>query len=179
MVNKKLIGVFKTETDAIKVIESLRANGYSDKEISVMAKHHDEVRNVENVTDTKIKTEDTARNTTTGAVTGGIIGAAGALLAEIGVLAIPGVGPFLAAGPIAATLGGIIAGGAVGGLAGALVDLGVDEAELDEFKGYLDQGYIIVAVDERDDYRRDLVYTHYRDNNSVIMDKYDYDNRVL
>ena len=59
------------------------------------------------------------------------------------------------------------------------MDLGVDEAELDEFKGYLDQGYIIVAVDERDDYRRDLVYTHYRDNNSVIMDKYDYDNRVL
>jgi hypothetical protein len=54
MVNKKLIGVFKTETDAIKVIESLRANGYSDKEISVMAKHHDEIRNVENVTDTKI-----------------------------------------------------------------------------------------------------------------------------
>ena len=107
-----------------------------------MAKHHDEVRNVENVTDTKIKTEDTARNTTTGAVTGGIIGGAGALLAEIGVLAIPGVGPFLAAGPIAATLGGIIAGGAVGGLAGALVDLGVDEAELDEFKGYLDQGYM-------------------------------------
>ncbi len=179
MTNKKLIGVFKTEEDAIKVIESLRANGYGDKEISVMAKHHDELKNIENITNTKIKTEDTARNTTTGAITGGAIGGAGVLLAEIGIIALPGVGPFLAAGPIAATLGGIIAGGAVGGLAGALIDLGIDEAELDEYKEYIDRGYIIIAVHERDDYSKDYVYTHYKDNNSIIVDKYMFDKRDL
>ncbi len=176
---KKLIGVFRTETETLKVIESLRANGYNDSKISVMAKHKEEVDNIKDVTDATIKTDDTARNTGTGVVAGGLLGGAGALLAEMGVLAIPGVGPFLAAGPIAVTLGGMIAGGAAGGLVGALVDLGVDEADLEEYRGYLDQGYIIVAVDERDDYKRELVYSNYRDNNSVIMDKYTYDNRVL
>jgi hypothetical protein len=84
--------------------------------------------------------------TTTGAATGGVIGGALGLLAGIGALAIPGVGPFIAAGPIMATLAGLGAGGAVGGFIGALVGMGIPEYEAKRYEGRIKKGDILLSI---------------------------------
>lgn len=83
---------------------------------------------------------------TTGATTGGIIGGVLGLLAGIGALAIPGVGPFVAAGPLLATLSGIGAGGTIGGIIGALVGAGIPEYEAKRYEKSLKQGSILLSV---------------------------------
>jgi hypothetical protein len=83
---------------------------------------------------------------TTGATAGGIIGGTLGLLAGIGALAIPGLGPFIAAGPIMATLAGLGAGGATGGLIGALVGAGIPEFEAKHYENRLKEGGILLAV---------------------------------
>lgn len=173
MKDKVLVGIFTTEEEARRVIQNLKDVGYSDKDISVIAKEKERVEHIHDVEDVNMETTDNNNKAVGGAVTGGVIGGAGALLAEIGLLAIPGIGPFLAAGPIAVTLGGIVAGGAVGGLIGALVDLGIDKEDAKEYETYLERGDILVAVKERDDVDRQTIYRHYYDNNSVIRDTYD------
>jgi hypothetical protein len=77
---------------------------------------------------------------TTGAVSGATVGGVLGLLAGIGALAIPGVGPFIAAGPIMATLAGMGVGGAVGGLTGALIGMGIPEFEAKKYEGRLKRG---------------------------------------
>jgi hypothetical protein len=84
--------------------------------------------------------------TTTGGVVGGAVGGTLGLLAGIGALAIPGVGPLIAAGPIMATLAGLGVGGAVGGLVGALVGLGIPEYEAKRYEGRVKDGGILVSV---------------------------------
>jgi hypothetical protein len=86
--------------------------------------------------------EGTAAGVSIGAVVGGTVG----LLAGIGALAIPGVGPLIAAGPIMAALAGIGAGGAVGGLVGALVGMGIPEYEAKRYEGRVKDGGILVSV---------------------------------
>jgi hypothetical protein len=81
-----------------------------------------------------------------GAGTGAVLGGALGMLAGIGALAIPGVGPLIAAGPIMATLAGIGAGGAVGGFAGALIGSGIPEYEAKRYEGFLQKGGILVSV---------------------------------
>ena len=83
---------------------------------------------------------------TTGAVSGGAIGGTLGLLAGIGALAIPGLGPFIAAGPIVATLAGAGAGGAVGTLVGALVGMGIPEYEAKRYEGRVKDGGILLSV---------------------------------
>src|SRR5262249_41909826 len=82
----------------------------------------------------------------TGATTGGVLGGALGLLVGIGALAIPGLGPFIAAGPIISTLAGIGVGGAVGGFTGALVGLGIPEYEAKRYEGRLRKGGILLSV---------------------------------
>src|SRR5205814_5546904 len=84
--------------------------------------------------------------TTTGAVAGGVVGGTLGLLAGIGALAIPGLGPFIAAGPIMATLAGMGAGGVVGGLVGALVGMGIPEYEAKRYEGRVKEGGILMSV---------------------------------
>ena len=84
--------------------------------------------------------------TTTGAVAGGAIGGTLGLLAGIGALAIPGLGPFIAAGPIMGTLAGIGSGGLVGGLVGALVGMGIPEFEAKRYEGRIKEGGILASV---------------------------------
>lgn len=178
MENKKLVGIFQNENEAIKAIENLKAVGYRDDEISVIAKNRDEgLDRIEDATNANTTDTDAGSKAMGGAAIGGALGGIGALLLELGVFAIPGVGPFLAAGPIAATIGGLIAGGAVGGIVGALVDLGIDEEAAKEYKTYLDRGDILVAVDDRDDFDRNRVLMSYYDNNSVIRDRYKMERR--
>ncbi len=82
----------------------------------------------------------------TGGVAGGVLGGALGWLAGIGALAIPGVGPFIAAGPIMAALGGAALGGAVGGIAGALVGLGIPEYEAKRYEGKIKDGNVLISV---------------------------------
>lgn len=173
MKNKKLVGIFQDENEAIKVIENLKAVGYKDNEISIIAKHKEDLEKIEEATHVDMNATDDNSKAMGGAAIGGALGGIGALLLELGVFAIPGVGPFLAAGPIAVTLTGLIAGGAIGGIAGALVEAGIDEEDAEEYETYLNRGDVLVAVDKRDDLDRDRVLNSYYDNNSVIRNKYD------
>src|SRR5207253_7708384 len=84
--------------------------------------------------------------TTAGVATGGAIGGTLGLLAGIGALAIPGVGPFIAAGPIMAALAGLGVGGAVGGLIGALVGMGIPEYEAKRYEGRIKEGGVLLSV---------------------------------
>jgi hypothetical protein len=91
--------------------------------------------------------------TTTGAVTGGIIGGTLGLLAGLGALAIPGLGAFVAAGPIMATLAGIGSGGTLGGLVGALVGAGIPEYEAKRYENRLHEGGILISIRANNDDR--------------------------
>jgi hypothetical protein len=86
--------------------------------------------------------EGTAAGVTTGGVIGGTLG----LLAGIGVFAIPGIGPLIAAGPIVAALAGLGAGGAVGGIIGALVGMGIPEYEAKRYEGHIKAGGVLLSV---------------------------------
>jgi hypothetical protein len=91
-----------------------------------------------------------------GVATGGVLGGTLGLLAGIGALAIPGVGPFIAAGPIMAALAGLGVGGAVGGVAGGLIGLGIPEFEAKRYEGRLQKGGILLSVhcDTSDEIKR-------------------------
>jgi hypothetical protein len=84
--------------------------------------------------------------TAAGVATGGAIGGTLGLLAGIGLLAIPGLGPFIAAGPIMAALAGLGVGGAVGGVTGALIGVGIPEFEAKRYEGRLQKGGILLSV---------------------------------
>ncbi|MDQ1146150.1 putative membrane protein [Bacillus sp. SORGH_AS 510] len=142
---KHLVGVYETEQEAIKAVEDLKRQGYATEDISVIGANNDTVNEINDATGTK--TED---DLLAGAATGGAIGGLVGLLAGVGALAIPGIGPFVAAGPIAATLSGAALGAGVGGLAGALVGMGFEEDDADRYEGYVKEGKILVLVDRRE-----------------------------
>lgn len=151
MANQKVVGIFSTQEEAIRAIERLKSSGYNDDEISVLAKHHEDVDRLKDATHVDVDTHDAKDGAVGGALAGGALGGIGALLVELGVIAIPGVGPFLAAGPIAATIAGALTGGAVGGVVGALVDLGLSKEEAEDYRQYIERGDILVMVDEYPD----------------------------
>jgi len=102
----------------------------------------------------------------TGAATGGLLGGAAGLLASLGLLAIPGIGPILAAGPIAATLTGAAVGAGAGGLLGGLIGLGIPEDEAHQYNRYVDNDNILVLVDSDAD-RNTHIYNTFRSHNSL------------
>ena len=176
---KRVVGIFKTENQAIKAIERLKKDGYREDEISVITKDREQLDRVSDVAgDVHDVREDrvgsdTGSKAAGGAVTGGTIGGIGGLLLGLGSFAIPGVGPLVAAGPIAAALGGALAGGAVGGLVGAMTDFGIPEEEAREYETRINAGEILVLVDA-DDTRGDSVYDNFYENESLNRDLYDY-----
>jgi uncharacterized membrane protein len=142
---KHLVGVYNTENEAIQAVEDLKRQGYATKDISVIGKNEDEVNGINDATGTNTK-EGIAAGAATGGALGGLVG----LLAGVGALAIPGIGPFVAAGPIAATLTGAAVGAGAGGLAGALIGMGIPEEEADRYEGYVKEGKILVVVERRE-----------------------------
>lgn len=138
------VGVFNNSDEAIQAIRQLQALGFTNEEISVVSR---DAAMKDYVAEENLEEMGTSA-TTTGAVTGGVIGGLGALLIELGLIAIPGIGPFLAVGPVGAALVGALAGGTVGGVLGALVDLGFEEDEARFYDEQFQQGRILVMVED-------------------------------
>ncbi|WP_238655177.1 general stress protein [Paenibacillus piscarius] len=161
----KIIGVFDTEQEATRAIESLQAQGIKSDEISVITRDKDEQKSISEDTGTMAP-----EGVATGAATGGVVGGVTGLLAGIGALAIPGIGPILAAGPIAATLTGAAIGVGAGGLVGGLIGLGIPEDEAREYEGYIDKGKILVLVD--DNGRGRDIHTIFSGNRSLNAGRY-------
>jgi hypothetical protein len=115
--------------------------GFSNDDISVLHPDKEGTKDFAHDKSTKAP-EGTAAGVTTGGIIGGTLG----LLAGIGALAIPGVGPFIAAGPIMGALAGLGVGGAVGGLIGALVGMGIPEYEAKRYEGHIKAGGILLSV---------------------------------
>src|SRR5437763_7574712 len=139
---KAVFGIAKTEDQAIRIANDLRSVGFSDNDISVLFPDKQGTRDFAHEQHTKAP-----EGAVSGVVTGGIIGGALGWLVGIGSLAIPGVGPFIAAGPILAALSGVAAGGTVGGIAGALIGMGIPEYEAKRYEGKIREGNILISVD--------------------------------
>lgn len=154
--DRNLVGIFETEREANNVIVRLKEIGYHQDDITVIAKNRKMLDRLQGNTD----------KMGTGAAIGGTLGGIAASLPALGVLAIPGIGPILAAGPLAVILGGVIAGGVTGGIIGAFLEMGVSEKDAEDYQYQLDQGKIIVLVENRENMRKD-VYRTFRENNSL------------
>lgn len=140
--NKKSVwGIYPTRLDLEAAIDRLRESGFLSSDISVLLPEN--LGPKELVTEKSTKAPEGA---TTGAGSGVLIGGALGWLAGIGALALPGVGPFIAAGPIMATLAGLGVGGVVGGVAGALIGAGIPEYEAKRYEGRLSKGGILLSV---------------------------------
>ncbi|GIP41280.1 hypothetical protein J31TS4_45600 [Paenibacillus sp. J31TS4] len=164
--SRKIVGVFETEEQAIGAIEALKEQGYTEDDISIVAKDRKETAAVEEQTGTK-----GAKGLAAGAVTGGVIGGAAGLFASVGSLAIPGIGPLLAAGAITATLTGAAIGASAGGFVGSLVGLGISEDEAKAYDDYVRGGMMLVLV-ETDEARQEGVYDAFRRNGTLNSDTY-------
>jgi hypothetical protein len=139
--NTAVFGIYKSSTQAELAVDTILTAGFSNNDISVLLPDSQSSKEFAHEKNTKAP-----EGTTTGATTGGVIGGALGLLAGIGALAIPGVGPFIAAGPIMAALAGMGAGGAVGGLIGALVGMGIPEYEAKRYEGRVKNGGVLLSV---------------------------------
>jgi hypothetical protein len=139
--NTAVFGIFKSRTQAESCIDALMQGGFRSEDISVLAPDQDTTKELATEKNTKAP-----EGTATGATAGGALGGTLGLLAGIGALAIPGVGPFIAAGPIMGALAGMGVGAAAGGLIGALVGMGIPEYEAKRYEGRVKDGGILVSV---------------------------------
>jgi hypothetical protein len=138
---KSVFGIAKSEEQAIRIANDLRAAGFGGNDISVLFPDKQGTRDFAHEQHTKAP-----EGAVSGALTGGVIGGALGWLVGIGSLAIPGVGPFIAAGPVLAALSGVAAGGTVGGIAGGLIGMGIPEYEAKRYEGKLKEGNILISV---------------------------------
>jgi len=138
---KAVIGIVETQLQAERVVSDLQTSGVSSGDISVLFPDKRGSQDFAHEHNTKAPEGAVA-----GASAGGLLGGTLGLLAGIGTLAIPGVGPLIAAGPIMAALSGVAAGAAVGGIAGALVGMGIPEIEAKAYEGKIRGGNILIAV---------------------------------
>src|SRR6202044_2123241 len=139
--NTAAFGIYRTQADVEYAVDLLRAEGFRNTDISVLFPENQGTKDFAVEKNTKAP-EGTAAGATTGAVVGGALG----WLAGIGALAIPGVGPLIAAGPIVAALTGVGVGGTIGGIAGALVGMGIPEYEAKRYEGRIKEGGILLSV---------------------------------
>lgn len=139
--NIAVFGIYPNHPSVEAAVDTLKNAGYRNTDISVLFPDNQGTKDFAIEKETKAP-----EGATTGGIAGGIIGGALGWLAGIGALAIPGIGPFIAAGPIMGILGGIGVGGAIGGLAGALVGLGIPEYEAKRYEGRIRKGGILLSV---------------------------------
>jgi hypothetical protein len=140
-----VFGLARTEAQAVSIVEQLKAGGFSPNDISVLFPDKTGTKDFAYEQHTKAPEGATA-----GAGTGGLLGGALGWLVGIGALAIPGLGPFIAAGPIMAALGGAAAGAALGGITGALIGMGIPEYEAKRYEGKVKEGSLLISVHTED-----------------------------
>lgn len=140
-----VICIISSESKATSIVNDLKRAGFPEGDISALFPDKSGTRDFAHEQNTKMP-EGAATGATAGGVVGGIVG----VLAGIGALAIPGVGPLIAAGPILAALSGAAIGATVGGITGALVGLGMTEIEAKVYEGKVKDGNILLSVHTRD-----------------------------
>lgn len=138
---KAVFGIYRSRGAADNGVVTLKSNGFRVSDISVLLPQESGSQDVVHTKESKAP-EGAAAGAGAGALLGGALG----LLAGIGALAIPGMGPFIAAGPILASLAGIGVGGAVGGVSGALIGFGIPEYEAKRYEGFVKEGGILISV---------------------------------
>jgi len=138
---KSVFCIAKNTVQAERIIEQLQAGAFTPSDISVLMADKTGTRDFAVEHNTKAP-EGAATGATTGAVVGGVLG----WLAGIGTLAIPGLGPLIAAGPIMAALSGAAAGGTLGGITGSLIGLGIPEFEAKKYEGRVKAGSVLISV---------------------------------
>lgn len=141
MSNRAVIGIVETQTQAESIVTSLERSGFARTQISALFPDQRGTADFAHEHHTKAPEGAVA-----GVAGGGVIGGAIGLLAGVGALAIPGLGPFIAAGPLLGALSGASVGAAVGGVTGALIGLGIPEIEATKYEGKLRGGNILLAV---------------------------------
>jgi hypothetical protein len=145
-----VFGIFQTRTELESAVERLRTDGFRADDVSTLMPTNESRRS--DVGDMGTEKETKApEGATTGGVTGAVVGGALGWLAGIGALAIPGLGPFIAAGPIMALLAGASVGAGVGGVAGALIGMGIPEYEAKRYETQLREGRFLLSVHCDDD----------------------------
>jgi hypothetical protein len=164
-----------TQAKAISILERVRTAGFHESEISVLSPEQGGVSGIG---------VNAASKAPEGAVTGGgtglLLGGALGWMAGIGALAIPGLGPFIAAGPIMAALGGAAVGAAAGGLTGALIGMGLTEYEAAQYESFVKGGHTLISVVVANDDERDTVKEIFNDaeaanisTKSIVMHRAD------
>ena len=133
--------IASSATMANEIVGRLKSSGFSDNDISVLFPDKTSTRDFAHEKNTKAP-----EGATVGAGAGGVVGGTLGLLAGIGLLAIPGVGPFIAAGPIMAALSGMAVGATVGGIGGALIGMGIPELEAKRYEGKVKDGNILISA---------------------------------
>ena len=139
--NTAAFGIYRDQTSVSEAVEALKHAGFRNTDISVLFPENTGSKDFGHEKHTKAPEGAVA-----GASSGAIIGGALGWLAGIGALAIPGIGPFVAAGPIVAMVSGIGVGGTVGGLTGALIGVGIPEYEAKRYEGRIRNGGILLSV---------------------------------
>src|SRR5438552_2651077 len=139
--NTAVFGIYPSYTAVERAVDALRDAGFRSTDISVLFPENVGTKDFAHEKGTKAP-----EGATTGASAGAVVGGALGWLTGIGALAIPGLGPFIAAGPIMAALAGAGVGGAVAGIAGALIGLGIPEYEAKRYEGRVTKGGILLSV---------------------------------
>src|SRR5713101_3618310 len=139
--NTAAFGIYRDRVSVENAVDALRQEGFRNTDISVLFPENEGTKDFAHEKSTKAP-----EGTATGAGTGAVIGGGLGWLAGIGALAIPGLGPFIAAGPIMAALAGVGVGGAIGGIAGALIGMGIPEYEAKRYEGRIKSGGILLSV---------------------------------
>jgi len=139
--NTSAFGIYRDRTQTERAVDTLIEAGFRAEDISVLLPDNVGTKDFAHEKNTKAP-----EGATTGAGAGAVVGGTLGLLAGIGALAIPGLGPFIAAGPIMGALAGAGTGGVVGGLIGALVGMGIPEYEAKRYEGLVKEGGILLSV---------------------------------
>lgn len=147
MASKAVFGIYPNLVDLQAAVKRLQVDGFRNTDVSVLLPENDGNKDL-GITNSHKAPEGATAGGGAGAVVGGTLG----WLAGIGALAVPGIGPLLAAGPIVAALAGVGAGGALGAVTGGLIGFGVPEYEAKRFEGRIRSGGILLSVHTDDDH---------------------------
>src|ERR1017187_39350 len=139
--NTAAFGLYRDRATAEAAVDRFIAEGFRNEDLSVLMQDNAGTKDFAHEKETKAP-----EGTTAGVLAGGAVGGTLGLLAGIGALAIPGIGPFIAAGPIMAALAGLGVGSAVGGLTGALIGMGIPEYEAKRYEGHIKEGGVLLSV---------------------------------